>query len=266
MKKRILAFIMIFMLLVSFNFGCIEEARIIRIETDIGFINNTIMINATSYEGNDFMVFIEKDSINYMYFIESEIEMLPVQLGDGDYIITLFKIKGRRAKVLNKKSINIDVEEEEVFLTSHQVLSWDNKSEVVILAKELTKDAKTDQEKLEIIYDFVVNNITYDYEKLRNIDKLPNNYIPDADTVLEEREAICYGFAVITGIMLRSVDVPTKLIKGYTSYSDQYHAWNEVLINNEWIIIDTSSDSISVQFNRPKIIKTDKQYFPNREY
>ena len=43
--------------------------------------------------------------------------------------------------------------------------------------------------------------------------------------------------------MLRSVGVPTKLIKGESSNVEGYHAWNEVYINGKWRIVDTSYDS-----------------------
>ena len=45
--------------------------------------------------------------------------------------------------------------------------------------------------------------------------------------------------------MLRSQDIPAKLVKGYASWTDVYHAWNEVYIASEgrWVIVDTTYDS-----------------------
>jgi len=40
-----------------------------------------------------------------------------------------------------------------------------NNEKIIALAKELTKDAKTDREKAQKIYNWVVKNIKYDYDK-----------------------------------------------------------------------------------------------------
>jgi len=36
--------------------------------------------------------------------------------------------------------------------------------------------------------------------------------------------------------MLRSVGVPAKMVKGYTTNFKEYHAWNEVYVNDKWYI------------------------------
>lgn len=44
--------------------------------------------------------------------------------------------------------------------------------------------------------------------------------------------------------MLRSQNIPAKLIKGYTPNAHGYHAWNEVYDEKleDWVIIDTTYD------------------------
>ncbi|KFZ25985.1 MAG: Transglutaminase-like superfamily protein [Candidatus Izimaplasma bacterium HR2] len=257
--KKILACIMALILLITFAFGCVAEI-------DIGINDDTIIIDTSNYEETNFVVVVEKDTVNYLYFIGAETISLPIQMGDGDYIITLLTIENRRGKVISKKSINIDVNEEEVFLSSHQLISWNDELKAVILAKKLTKDIETDKEKFEIIYDYIINNITYDYKKLENINNLPRNYIPKADDILETGKGICSDFATLTAVMLRAVDIPTKYIKGYTVYTPVYHGWNEVFIDGEWIIVDTSTDSIALEHNAYLINKTNEEYFTSKEY
>ena len=44
--------------------------------------------------------------------------------------------------------------------------------------------------------------------------------------------------------MKRSEGIPIKLVKGYSRYTDVYHAWNEVFINGKWVVVDTTFDSV----------------------
>ena len=40
------------------------------------------------------------------------------------------------------------------------------------------------------------------------------------------RKGLCFDYASLTASMLRSQGIPTKLIFGYVSPDDVYHAWN----------------------------------------
>ena len=62
---------------------------------------------------------------------------------------------------------------------------------------------------------------------------MPKGYIPNPDSTLEEGAGICYDFAALTASMLRSANIHAKLVKGYSTYTPVYHAWNEVLIDGE---------------------------------
>jgi len=94
----------------------------------------------------------------------------------------------------------------------------------------LTEGTKTDEEKFEIIYNFIIGYISYDYDKIDNMSK---GYIPDPQTTLIERKGICYDYSSLLASMLRAVGIPTKIVKGYSTYSPIYHSWNEVLINGK---------------------------------
>ena len=186
-------------------------------------------------------------------------------MGSGEYTISLLGSNdGRRFRLLSEETINVTLEENVVFLSTSQTVSWNTESEAAILARELTKDAKSDREKFEAIHNYVINNISYDYAKVTS---LPKGYIPNADLTLADGNGICYDFAALTASMLRSVDVPAKLVKGYSSYTSVYHAWNEVLIDGEWIVVDASTDSIFVAHNVSVIVEKDtSDYLASKVY
>lgn len=104
----------------------------------------------------------------------------------------------------------------------------------------------------------ISNNIKYDKKKAYLV---KYGYVPSIDSTIESKSGICHDYAVLTAAMLRSVDIPTKLIMGYKSDILAYHAWNEVYINGEWEIIDTTYDSAyaekAVEIN---MIKNAKDY------
>jgi transglutaminase-like putative cysteine protease len=224
----------------------------------------TVEVKASTDYSN-YKAIVEKDGVQYIYNLVSAIETLPLQMGSGQYNISVLGSNdGRRYRLLSKESISVTLEKNAVYLSSSQTVEWNDESEVAILAKDLTKDAKTDREKLEIIHTYIINNVKYDYRKAATV---PKGYIPNADDTLAEGLGICYDFAAITASMLRAVDVPAKLVKGYSSYTPVYHAWNEVLIDGEWVVVDASTDSIYVANNAAySLEKAENAYVGSKVY
>jgi transglutaminase-like putative cysteine protease len=58
---------------------------------------------------------------------------------------------------------------------------------------------------------------------------------------------MCYDFSSLFASMLRSVNIPAKLVKGYGSKVEGYHAWNEVYLDGKWQTVDTSFDAQMAQ-------------------
>jgi transglutaminase-like putative cysteine protease len=240
--KRIILLIMIMTLLVT----TVTTAYAGTTNVQVDPADSTVEISRPSTNYSNFKVIVEKDDVEYIYNLVSETESFPLQMGSGEYTISILGSNdGRRFRLLSKETIKVELEENVVFLSSSQTVNWSDESEVTALAKALTEDAETDREKLEAIHEYVVNNISYDYDKAED---LPKGYIPFAEATLTEESGICYDFAAITAAMLRAVEVPTKLVKGYSAYTPVYHAWNEVLVDGEWIVIDTSTDSIFAEY------------------
>ncbi len=207
----------------------------------------TVEVRNSSTGYSSYKAMIQKGNQKYFYDILSEVEVFPLSMGNGTYNVTILGSNdGRRYRKLFSKSFNAVFEENRVFLSASQTVNFNEKSEVAKIAKEITKDATTDVEKFNIIHEYVTTHMTYDFEKA---DTVKPGYIPEPDKLLESGKGICYDFAAVTASMLRSVNVPTKLVKGYSVYTSVYHAWNEVLIDGEWKVVDTSTDSFYVMYN-----------------
>ena len=80
-------------------------------------------------------------------------------------------------------------------------------------------------------YYYVIRNISYDNDKAENT---PTDYVPDIDTILEEKKGICFDYASLMAALLRSQSIPTKLEVGYSG--EAYHAWISVyLTESGWV-------------------------------
>ena len=47
--------------------------------------------------------------------------------------------------------------------------------------------------------------------------------------------------------LLREAGIPAKLLMGYRSDTDVYHAWNQALVDGRWITVDATWDAVSKQ-------------------
>ena len=84
---------------------------------------------------------------------------------------------------------------------------------------------------MEKVYDFVVNNFTYDKQLATTVQ---SGYLPNIDNTLNTKKGICFDYASLMAAMLRSQGVPVKLVIGYTGTA--YHAWLNVWSETEgWV-------------------------------
>ena len=171
------------------------------------------------------IVFVDSKQV-YTYDIQPEIwETLPLSEGNGNYNITIYEniVDKKYAQVLHT---NIDVtfdNELLPFLWSTKYINYEMAGKSVTKAAELSAEANSDLEKIEKIYGYITENIKYDEEKAKNI---KSGYVPNLDSTLETRKGICFDYAALMAGMLRSQNIPCKLIMGYTG--EVYHAWISV--------------------------------------
>ncbi|QOX63381.1 transglutaminase domain-containing protein [Anoxybacterium hadale] len=227
------------------------------------------VVHITYDGGGKTKVIIQKDDKKYTYDINSvgKTESFPLQLGNGKYKVSLYKnTSGNSYKLIAAEDFNVKISNpESVYLTSTQNIDWNIDSKAVKKAVELTKDIDGVEKKAKVLWDFMVNNNAYDYDKLS---KLPSGYVPIIDQTLAEKKGICYDFSSLYAAMLRSQGTPAKLVKGYAPKNAVgYHAWNEVYDqkNKEWIIIDTTYD-VQVIKKNPKVSMTKNSTDFNKVY
>jgi transglutaminase-like putative cysteine protease len=223
-----------------------------------GYVSTNIKNKAATY-----VIVISKDKESYNYPIVDG-GKYPLTLGNGTYQIMIGeKVEGNKYLTLLKKEIKVNIKDDTtVYLLSNEAINWENEdSSIINKAKELTKNSKTNIEKAKAIHSYIIRNYSYDNNKANKVTK---DYKPDLKSFFKTQKGICYDYATLTAVMLRSVGVPTKLVKGYESSNiETYHAWNQIYndTTKQWVTIDTTYDA-ALQASDKKINfeKNDKNY------
>jgi len=134
-----------------------------------------------------------------------------------------------------------------------------NNEELISIAQEITRFAKSDRDKARYIYDWITKNIVYDYKKyMRQLEKNYDNTYGAYNTY-KTRTGVCYDYSTLLAALGRSVGLQVKVIKGnyVTANSEELHAWNEIFISeeNRWINVDSTFG-----------YSLGKNYFDNAEF
>lgn len=170
-----------------------------------------------------------KNNTTYNYDLKNggKTEIYPFQLGDGSYKVRVLEnTTGNKYTPLAEQTIDIKLGNPFApFLKPSQYILYGNDWATVKKAAELTKGKKTDKEKIEAIYKYIVKNIKYDTQKAATVQ---TGYLPNVDETLKSQKGICFDYAALLSAMLRSQGIPSRMIIGTVSPKDINHAWNEV--------------------------------------
>jgi transglutaminase-like putative cysteine protease len=185
------------------------------------------------------------DGNQYQYNIEQDNSYITIPLtsGSGTYIVGVYElISGTTFAALFSQDFSADISDpDKPFLYPNQYVNFTPGDQATSLAQQVTDGAVTVVDAVNEIYLWVVENITYDYEKAAEVQP---GYLPDNTITLSEGEGICFDFASLTAAMMRSQRLPTKLEIGYAGQA--YHAWIEVYTTDQGIIrkkIEFSGDT-----------------------
>ena len=142
--------------------------------------------------------------------------------GNGKYSIGVYQnVEGTKYSTLFSQQLDVKLEDQFApFLNPNQYVNYTMNSNTVKLAAQLTAGKEDELEKVQAVYNYVVKNLTYDKQKAQTVQ---SGYLPVVDKVLAEKKGICFDYASLMTAMLRSQNIPTKLVTGYTGSA--YHAW-----------------------------------------
>lgn len=136
---------------------------------------------------------------------------------------------------------------------SHKFVPFFTSLRVDKLSNRLTNGCTTDEEKVASIHSWIIHNIRYDVSKWMSCDysKTP------IKRILFKRKAVCAGYTDLFNELCKYADIPSIYVSGYfkneyTNLGDKCyideHAWNAVLVNNEWKLVDACWDAGFIEY------------------
>ena len=161
------------------------------------------------------------------------VETFPLTEGDGTYTVKVFEnTSGTKYAQAFSTSVTMTLRNDFLpFLYPNQYVNYTMDSQTVAVGAQLCTNKTDDLAKVTAVFDWVVDNFTYDYDKAATVQ---SGYLPVVDTILAARKGICFDYAAVMSAMLRSQNIPCKLVVGYAG--DIYHAWINVYVEGVgWI-------------------------------
>lgn len=213
--------------------------------------NGTVSFSYNNVNKERYKVVTQKEGgKKYQYDIPSgQCDLVfPLSQGNGSYSLYLCKnITGNKYSIVESMNVTVDVDDElSVFLVSNYIIDWNTENEAIKKAYELTTGMTSQEEKIKAIYEYMVQNFSYDYNKMETINDGSSKeaYVPDVDETYNTKLGICYDLSSLAAAMLRSVDVPAKVVTGYSANTISYHAWNKIyfLSKKDWQTVDLTYD------------------------
>lgn len=191
--------------------------------------------------------------VNFIYFVccRRLLSVMTMLLLDIElmYFIT-FANQPRKDKLLTKICVsaisvlilvtmipayNFVCKPETPYLTNGGATLWDTRTKE--LADEICASCKTDEEKVQAIYQWIIRNFEYDYDYYAFIQYF------NVRRTLHTRKGVCYDFSNLFAALCRSQNIPCYIVDG-SSYdrSTASHTWNRVYYNNSWWDVDVTND------------------------
>ncbi len=209
--------------------------------------NGTALVDASNanhgyvmvqYNGNSSKIKVQViknggETYSYDLNARSAYEVFPLTEGNGKYTVrVLEQVQGNQYAIKSSSDINVTFTDQfEPFLYPNQYVNFSTGSAVVKKGEELAASAPDAIGVVTNVYNFVVKNFTYDTALASSVQ---SGYLPDVDQVLSQKKGICFDYAAVMTAMLRSQNIPTKLVVGYTG--SLYHAWVNVYIEGQgWV-------------------------------
>lgn len=227
-----------------------------------------IAVNAKASTNKPYVVQVKNGKQVYNYTLtDSKTTNIPLQLGSGSYkIILLELVSGNQYRAVSQKALNVVDAGINVYTNSIQLIDFNKDMASIKTLTNLISDNSTVEDKINELYGYLINNFSYDFNKASALANA-TSYLPNIDTVFNNKKGICYDFSSLFAAVLRYNNIPTKLAMGYTPKINVYHAWNQVYYNSSWKTVDITYD-IGMKESKvtTTMVKKDSDYSVSKIY
>lgn len=194
---------------------------------------------------------------SYLFTKNNEYETFPLTTDSGLYSFTFFEnIAGTQYSTAFKADVDINIINTfGPYLYPNQYVNFTEQSPAIAKAKELATPANNDLDVVSNVYNYVLNKVSYDYEKAKTVQ---SGYIPSVDDTFQSLNGICLDYASLMAAMLRSQRIPTHMEVGYAG--EVYHAWISTYITDTgWVNGIIEFDGTNWQLMDPTFASNNSQ-------
>ena len=193
-----------------------------------------IMARYLGHTDRRLKVLVKGPTTTYQYNLPlSEWVVLPLSDGDGTYQAGIYRnTDGSKYAMVMMAEFEVTLSDDFApFLRPNQYVNYLNAPATTQLGAQLCAGLTHPLEKVAAVYEYVVQNLSYDKEKAATV---KSGYLPVLDDVLARKAGICFDYAALMTAMLRCQEVPCKLVVGYAGST--YHAWISVWTEEDgWV-------------------------------
>ena len=175
---------------------------------------------------------------NAEYPLDDESVTLPLQFGNGNYLIALYEASEDHPEtrsLLDSLQVYVKMDNPlSCFLHPNLYVRYDSGSPWVLKAEELTAGFTDPGDRYAAISGYIVNNFAYDFIKstMERTDALP-----DIQDCWEKKAGTSRDLAALSCAMLRSRGIPAMLFTGSKKDGNSY-CWVVAVVDQEFILFD----------------------------
>lgn len=170
---------------------------------------------------------VVKGDTTYNYDLSSDgtPSVYPLQSGNGSYTFRVMEnVADTKYACIYSVEKSVDLKDEfQPFLRPSDYVNYNKESQCVAKAAELASKEQDALGVISAIFDYICDTVKYDHKKAETVQ---SGYLPDPDETMTTGKGICIDYAALGAAMMRSQGIPVKMVFGYVSPDDLYHAWN----------------------------------------
>ncbi len=206
---------------------------------------------------------VRRGDQTYNYDLPQSAEPIrcPMNMGNGSYLLRVME------RVEGNQYAQVMVVEKQVKLISRFVpytiptvfCNYDTHGPCVRVARYVAAACDTELDVLDAVTKWVARHVSYDYDKAEKLSSSVG-YVPSPDRTLKERSGVCFDYASVEAAMLRSMDVPCRVVTGYVD-GNVYHAWVSAYVNGKWRRRDPTFASVASEAKKKSLPTTYRNRF-----
>lgn len=217
-----------------------------QVQTDLSRLEEGLVLLRYTGTGEDRLKaqITRGEGTDYNYDLPNDGTWTPLTLteGEGEYSLRVLEnVEGDLYRPVFQCTLALEPADPlSPFRQANQYVSFTADSPLSVLARDLTGELETEEEKAGAIFAYVTEHLSYDEEKAAEVEP---GYLPDPEAVLKEGKGICFDYAAVMAAMLRSQGVACRLAVGYAG--EVYHAWVETPQEEGWRLWDPTFLSVN---------------------